>query len=289
VRIALTIAGSDSSAGAGIQADLKTFAAHGVFGVSAITAITAQNTLGIVAAAPIAADLVTAQLEAVVSDMGVHAAKTGMLANAAIVEAVAAAADDLEIPFLVVDPVIVSSSGDPLLDDEGLLAMKNELLSRAHAVTPNIPEAEILSGMAIRTDEDRREAARRIFALGPVYVVITGGHAPTRRGPASMSDEARRAKSEAGPSDRIIDLVYDGDVFTDYAAERVAGRHTHGTGCAFSAALASHLAIGRSLHEAVPLAQEYVAGAIRHAPGLGRGAGPMHHFWRLDSDKAGRL
>lgn len=278
MRIALTIAGSDSSAGAGIQADLKTFAAHGVFGISAITAITAQNTLGIVAAAPLEADLVTAQIEAVVSDMGVHAAKTGMLANAAIVEAVAAAADDLEIPFLVVDPVIVASSGDPLLDDEGLLAMKNELLSRAHAVTPNIPEAERLSGVAIRTEEDRREAARRIFALGPVYVVITGGHAPTRWGPAS-----------AGPSDRIIDLVYDGDVFTDYAVDRVAGRHTHGTGCAFSAALASHLAIGRSLHEAVPLAQEYVAGAIRHAPGLGRGAGPMHHFWRLDSDKAGRL
>jgi hydroxymethylpyrimidine/phosphomethylpyrimidine kinase len=181
---------------------------------------------------------------------------------------VAAAADDLEIPFLVVDPVIASSSGDPLLDDEGLLAMKNELLSRAHAVTPNIPEAETLSGVTIRTDEDRREAARRIFALGPVYVVITGGHAS---------------------SDRIIDLVYDGDVFTEYVAERVAGRHTHGTGCAFSAALASHLAIGRSLHEAVPLAQEYVAGAIRHAPGLGRGAGPMHHFWRLDIDKAGRL
>ena len=278
MRIALTIAGSDSSGGAGIQADLKTFAAHGVFGVSAITAITAQNTLGIVTAAPIAADLVTAQIEAVVSDIGVHAAKTGMLANAAIVEAVAAAADDLEIPFLVVDPVIVSSSGDPLLDDEGLLAMKNELLSRAHAVTPNIPEAEMLSGVAIRTEEDRREAARRIFALGPVHVVITGGHAPARWGPAS-----------SGPSDRIIDLVYDGDVFTDYAVERVAGRHTHGTGCAFSAALASHLAIGRSLHEAVPLAQEYVAGAIRHAPGLGRGAGPMHHFWRLDSDKAGRL
>jgi len=268
VRVALTIAGSDSSAGAGIQADLKTFAAHGVFGVSAITAITAQNTLGIVAAAPLAADLVTAQIEAVVSDMGVHAAKTGMLANAAIVEAVAAAADDLEIPFLVVDPVILASSGVPLLDDEGLLAMKNELLSRAHAVTPNIPEAEMLSGVAIRTEEDRREAARRIFALGPVYVVITGGHSSP---------------------DRIIDLVYDGDVFTDYAVDRVAGRHTHGTGCAFSAALASHLAIGRSLHEAVPLAQEYVAGAIRHAPGLGRGAGPMHHFWRLDSDKAGRL
>lgn len=268
MRVALTIAGSDSSAGAGIQGDLKTFAAHGVFGVSVITAVTAQNTTGVTATAAMPADLVTSQIEAVVSDIGVHAAKTGMLANAAIVEATAAAVADLEIPFLVVDPVIMASSGDLLLDDEGLLAMQRELFSRAHAVTPNIPEAEMLSGVTIRTEEDRREAARRIFERGPVYVVITGGHAGT------------------GP---IIDLVYDGEVFTEYAGERVAGRHTHGTGCAFSAALAAQLALGRSVHEAVPLAQQYVAGAIRHAPGLGRGAGPMHHFWRLDSDRAGRL
>jgi hydroxymethylpyrimidine/phosphomethylpyrimidine kinase len=278
MRVALTIAGSDSSAGAGIQGDLKTFAAHGVFGVSVITAVTAQNTTGVMATVAMPADLVTSQIEAVVSDIGVHAAKTGMLANAAVVEAAAAAVVDLEIPFLVVDPVIMASSGDLLLDDEGLLAMKKELLSRAHVVTPNIPEAEMLSGVTIRTEEDRREAARRIFALGPVYVVITGGHTTAAWGPAS-----------GGPSDRIIDLVYDGTVFTEYAGERVAGRHTHGTGCAFSAALAAQLALGRSLHEALPLAQQYVAGAIRHAPGLGRGAGPMHHFWRLDSDKAGRL
>jgi len=270
VRIALTIAGSDSSAGAGIQADIKTFAAHGVFGVTAITAVTAQNTTGVIAAAPLAADLVSAQIEAVVSDLGVHAAKTGMLANAAIVEAVAAAVAELELPFLIVDPVIVATSGDPLLDDEGLLAMKKELVSRAHAVTPNIPEAEVLSGVTIRSEEDRREAAKRIFALGPVYVVITGGHATKRWGPAS-----------AGPSDRIVDLVYDGEVFTDYAAERVEGRHTHGTGCSFSAALTAHLALGRQLPDAIPLAQEYVAGAIRHAPGLGRGSGPLNHFWRL--------
>jgi hydroxymethylpyrimidine/phosphomethylpyrimidine kinase len=273
MRVALTIAGSDSGAGAGIQADLKTFAAHGVFGVSAITAVTAQNTTGVMATAAMPADLVTSQIEAVVADIGVHAVKTGMLANAAVVEAAAAAVEDLEIPFLVVDPVIMASSGDLLLDDEGLLAMKKELLSRAHAVTPNIPEAEMLSGIIIRSDDDRREAARRIFQLGPVYVVITGGHAP----------------ASANPSDRILDLVYDGEVFTEYAGQRVAGPHTHGTGCAFSAALAAQLALGRSLHDAVPHAQQYVAGAIRHAPGLGRGAGPMNHFWRLDSDKAGRL
>jgi hydroxymethylpyrimidine/phosphomethylpyrimidine kinase len=280
MRVALTIAGSDSSAGAGIQGDLKTFAAHGVFGVSAITAVTAQNTTGVLATAALPADLVTSQIEAVVSDIGVHAVKTGMLANAAVVEAAAAAIADLEIPFLVVDPVIVASSGDLLLDDEGLVAMKKELLSRAHAVTPNIPEAETLSGVTIRTEQDRREAARRIFELGPMYVVITGGHAPASWGRGSLSDEARRAKSEAGPSDRIVDLVYDGEVFTDFAVERVAGRHTHGTGCAFSAALAAHLALGCSLPDAVPLVQDYIAGAIRHAPGLGRGAGPMNHFWR---------
>jgi len=268
LRTALTIAGSDSSAGAGIQADLKTFAAHGVFGTSAITAVTAQNTLGVSAAVPLAADLVTAQIEAIAGDIGAHAVKTGMLANAAIVEAVAAAVADLEIPFLVVDPVLVASSGEPLLDDEGIAAMKAELIGRAHVVTPNVPEAEVLSGISIRTDQDRREAARRIMALGPVYVVITGGHLT---------------------SERIVDLVFDGEVFTEYATGRVAGRHTHGTGCTFSAALTAHLALGRSLHEAIPLAQQYVAGAIRHAPGLGRGAGPMNHFWRLDSDRGGRL
>jgi len=278
VRIALTIAGSDSGAGAGIQADLKTFAAHGVYGVSAVTAVTAQNTMGVARAQPMQADLVTAQLEAVMSDLGPHAAKTGMLANAAIVEAVAAAAQDLEVPYLVVDPVIVSSSGDPLLDDEGVMALKKELLRRAHAVTPNIPEAEVLTGVSIRNEQDLREAARRLFALGPIHVVITGGHTPEVPGGSS-----------ARKSDHIVDLVYDGEVFTEYVAERIAARHTHGTGCAFSASIAAHLALGRSLHEAVPLAQAYVAGAIRHAPRLGRGSGPINHFWRLDIDKAGRL
>ena len=278
IPLALTIAGSDPGGGAGIQADLKTFAAHGVYGVSAITAVTAQNTTGVMRAEPMQADLVTAQLEAVMSDFGAHAAKTGMLANAAIVEAVAAAAQDLELPYLVVDPVIVSSSGDLLLDDEGVLALKKELLRRAHAVTPNIPEAELLSGVSIRSEQDRREAARRLFALGPVHVVITGGHTPQAWNQPS-----------AGISDLIVDLVYDGEVFTEYTSERIAARHTHGTGCAFSAGIAAHLALGRSLHEAVPLVQAYVAGAIRHAPRLGAGSGPINHFWRLDSDRAGRL
>src|SRR6185503_16538579 len=163
---ALTIAGSDSGGGAGIQADLKTFAAHGVYGTSAITAVTAQNTLGVTAFEAVSADLVAAQIEAVFSDIGAHAAKTGMLANAAIVEAVAAAVADLDIPWLVVDPVMIAKSGDRLLDDEAVGAMKSELLRRAFVVTPNVPEAETLAGMTIRGDDERREAARRIVGLG---------------------------------------------------------------------------------------------------------------------------
>ena len=258
-RIALTIAGSDSGGGAGIQADLKTFAAHGVYGVSVITAITAQNTIGISAVAPLEADLVTAQMEAVMSDFGAHAAKTGMLPTAAVVEAVAAAVADLEIPYLVVDPVICASSGDRLMDDEALAAMKAELLPRTFLVTPNTLEAEALSGVAIKTEADRHEAARRIAALGPIAVVVTGGHFP---------------------SADIVDLLYDGERFVEMRAARVPSAGTHGTGCTFAASITAHLALGRSVQEAITLAQEYVAGAIRNAPGIGRGRGPMQHFWK---------
>lgn len=258
MRTALTIAGSDSGGGAGIQADLKTFAAHGVYGTSVVTAVTAQHTSGVTAVMPMSADLVTAQMEAVMSDIGAHAAKTGMLATAAIVEAVAAAVGDLEIPWLVVDPVVRATSGDRLLDEDALGAMKSELLRRAFLVAPNVPEAEILSGIAIRTDEDRRKAARLILAFGPSAVIITGGHVP---------------------SPDIVDLLYDGHRFEEFRTERVESRHTHGTGCTFTAALTAHLALGRTPSDAVPLAQQYVAGAIRHAPRLGRGQGPMNHFW----------
>ena len=260
MRTALTIAGSDSGGGAGIQADLKTFAAHGVYGTSAITAVTAQNTLGVTMFEALSADLVTAQIEAVVSDIGAHAVKTGMLANAAIVEAVAAAIEALEIPWLVVDPVMIAKSGDRLVDDEALGAMKSELLRRAFVITPNIPEAETLAGMIITTDADRQDAARRIHALGPAHVVIKGGHFP---------------------SSDIVDLLYDGERFHEFRGERVEGRNTHGTGCTFAAAIASHLALGITLEEAIPLSQQYVAGAIRSGPDLGKGHGPMDHFWSL--------
>ncbi len=269
MRSALTIAGSDSGAGAGIQADLKTFAAHRVYGSTVITAVTAQNTLGVTMFEAVSTDLVTAQLEAVMSDLGAHAAKTGMLANAAIVEAVAAAVQDLDIPFLVVDPVMMAKSGDRLLDEEAVGAMRSELLPRAFLVTPNIPEAEMLVGFEIRTDEDRREAARRIAAMGASAVLIKGGHLP---------------------DDEIRDLLFENRNFTEFRTARVAGAHTHGTGCTFAAALTAHLARGRTLAEAVPLAQHYVAGAIRNAPNLGRGHGPMDHFWpNHDGRAAARL
>jgi hydroxymethylpyrimidine/phosphomethylpyrimidine kinase len=258
MRTVLTIAGSDSGGGAGIQADLKTIAAHGLYGTSAITAITAQNTVGVSMAEALSADLVTAQIEAVVSDIGVHAAKTGMLATAAIVEAVAAAVLALDIPLLVVDPVMIAKSGAMLLDDEALGAMQAVLMPRAYVVTPNIPEAEALAGVEIRTPDDCREAARRIFALGPRAVIIKGGHFP---------------------SESIVDLLFDGHEFHELEGERVAGRHTHGTGCTYAAAIACHLALGRTLLEAVPLAQRYVAGAIRAGIDVGRGHGPMDHFW----------
>jgi hydroxymethylpyrimidine/phosphomethylpyrimidine kinase len=260
MRTALTIAGSDSGAGAGIQADLKTFAAHGVYGTTAIAAVTAQNTRGVSSFTEISPELVRQQIEAVMSDIGADAAKTGMLPSAAIVEAVAGAIADFDIPFVVIDPVMLAKSGDGLAGDDAVTATKASLLPRAFVVTPNIPEAERLADMAIATDDDRKEAARRIHGLGPSLVIVKGGHFP---------------------SDDIIDLLYDGRDFTEFRHERVPGRHTHGTGCTFAAALAAHLACGRTVREAIPLIQEYIAGAIANAPELGEGAGPMNHFWKL--------
>jgi hydroxymethylpyrimidine/phosphomethylpyrimidine kinase len=259
LRTALTIAGSDSGGGAGIQADLKTFAAHGVYGTCAITAVTAQNTVGVTAWTALSADLVAAQIEAVVSDIGVDAAKTGMLPTAAIVQAVAVAAQDPRLARMVVDPVMIAKSGDSLISQEAVETLKSELFRRAFLVTPNIPEAEALTGLRADTDAACREIARRIAAFGAANVVIKGGH-------------------RSSPD--IIDLLYDGYRFTEFRSERVAARSTHGTGCTFAAALAAHLALGHELADAVPQAQRYIAGAIRHAPPLGRGHGPMDHFWQ---------
>lgn len=258
VRAVLTIAGSDSGAGAGVQADLKTFAALGVYGTSAITAITAQNTVGVTAAMALPADLVTAQIEAVASDISVRATKTGMLGNAAIVEAVVAAIHALELPLVVVDPVMVAKSGDRLVDEDGVRVICSELLPRALVVTPNIPEAEALSGVTISSLKDAREAARRIHAMGP-SVIIKGGHAT---------------------GDDLVDLLFHDGVFVPFHTPRIQTRNTHGTGCTFASAVAAYLALGHGLPEAAGRAQAYVAGAIRHGLALGRGHGPVDHFWR---------
>jgi hydroxymethylpyrimidine/phosphomethylpyrimidine kinase len=271
MRIALTIAGSDSSGGAGIQADLKTFAAFGLYGASAITAITAQSTTGIEETLALPADLVTAQIEAVAGDLAIHATKVGMLANAAIVEAVAAAIAELDLPLVVVDPVLVSSSGERLLDEDGVRALCAELLPRARVVTPNIPEAEALSGRRIASMDDAREAARRIHAMGAAAVIITGGHG---------FDEAS-GLGAAGV--KIVDLLFDGHVFREFLAPRVESRHTHGTGCTYAAAVAAGLALGMDLPAAASRAQQFVGGAIAHAPGIGHGRGPLDHFWERRS------
>jgi hydroxymethylpyrimidine/phosphomethylpyrimidine kinase len=259
MKRALTIAGSDSSGGAGIQADLKTFAAHGVYGTSAITALTAQNTRGVYGVHLVPAEFVTQQIEAVTGDIGCDAVKTGMLATSAIVEAVAAAVEALDLPNLVVDPVMVAKAGDRLLDADAVHAMRRTLLRRARVVTPNIPEAEALSGVAIRTLDDMRRAAHVILELGPQSVVVKGGHLE-------------------GPD--AVDLLVHADGERTFTAPRLDVRHTHGTGCTFAAALAARLARGETLDEAVAVAKQYVTGAMRHGVDVGSGHQPLGHFWQ---------
>jgi hydroxymethylpyrimidine/phosphomethylpyrimidine kinase len=257
MRTALTIAGSDSGGGAGIQADLKTFAAHGVYGTSALTAITAQNTLGVTAWEPVSTALVVAQIEAVVSDIGADAVKTGMLANAAIVRAVSDAIRRLGLPNLVVDPVMIAKGGDRLLETSAVDAIRHDLLPLAHVVTPNIPEAEVLSGITIGSLDEMREAGRRIQALGPRVVLVKGGHL------------------EGGES---IDIAVTVDGSEEFRAERLLTRHTHGTGCTLASAIAANLALGLDDLEAIGRAKAYVTEAIRRAPGIGRGHGPLGHL-----------
>ena len=255
----MTVAGSDSGGGAGVQADLKTFAALGIYGASALTAITAQNTVAVTAVHELPVDLIAAQIEAVVSDIGVDAVKTGMLSSSEIVEVVARELDRHGIKNLVVDPVMVAKSGDTLLRQEAVDSVRTLLVPLAAIVTPNVPEAETLTGMKVETDEDMREAARRIIGMGARAVVVKGGH---REGPAT-------------------DLFYDGTEFVEFTSERFNTVNTHGTGCTFASATAAGLAQGKSVVEAVAQAKEYVTEAIRNSYPLGKGHGPVHHFWQL--------
>ncbi|HEU4402030.1 MAG TPA: bifunctional hydroxymethylpyrimidine kinase/phosphomethylpyrimidine kinase [Candidatus Polarisedimenticolia bacterium] len=257
MKRALTIAGSDSGGGAGIQADLKTFGALGVYGTSAITAVTAQNTLAVTRIQEIDPDVVAAQIDAVAQDIGLDAAKTGMLWGPAIIEVVADAVKRHRMPNLVVDPVTIAKSGARLLKDEAITLLKTRLLPLAEIVTPNIPEAEALTGVTIHDVEGMREAAKRIQDLGVQRVVIKGGHS---KGPY------------------VVDLFYDGREFQELKAERVDTRSTHGTGCTFSAAIAAYLAHGLTPLDAVARAKEFLTAALRAAPGIGQGFGPLNHF-----------
>ena len=244
----LTIAGSDSSGRAGIQADLRTLAMLGVHAATALTAITAQNARGVIAIEPIAADLVTAQIESVAAE-ALDATKIGMLATAAIVEAVAAAVEDLELPLVVLDPVLASSSGARLLDHDGVQTLMLELLPRVLVVTPNLPEAEALSGVRIQSADDVRRAAKQLHAMGAANVIIKGGH---RNAPSPVPS----------PQPPIVDLLFDGREFHELRVPHTAGANLRGTGCSHSSALAAFLAMNDSLLTAAGKAQQHVARLI---------------------------
>ena len=260
--IAVTIAGSDSSGGAGIQADLKTFSALGVYGASVITALTAQNTKGVTGIHDVPADFITAQIDAVFSDLKIGAVKIGMLSNAAAIGAVAAGLDRYKQSNIVLDPVMVATSGDRLLKPDAVDALRTQLIPRALVLTPNLPEAAALLDTSIAEDESvMRHQAHRLLKLGARAVLMKGGH-------------------DSGPES--VDLLVDAQTTTRLSAERVATRNTHGTGCTLSAAIAAGLAQGQSLTDAVRGAKSYITAAIAAADRLavGSGHGPVHHFHR---------
>lgn len=259
MRTALTIAGSDSCGGAGIQADLKTFGALGVYGMSVITAVTAQNTQGVQAVQDISPAITGAQIEAIFTDIRVDAVKIGMVSRVETIETIAASLRRFTPPWLVLDPVMVAKSGHSLLQNDAVAALREHLLPLADIITPNIPEAETLLGERIPDVCSMERAARRLKLLGPRYVLIKGGH---------LTGEA-------------IDVLFDGEQMMTFSAKRIATRHTHGTGCTLSAAIAANLAQGQTMFQAVALAKEYISGAIAQAFPLGQGVGPVHHFFDL--------
>ena len=256
---ALTIAGSDSGGGAGIQADLKTFAALGVYGMSAIAALTAQNTVGVQGIVEIDPGFVSLQIRAVAEDIGVDAVKTGMLSNAAIISQVAKDLRELGLQKVVVDPVMVAKGGDRLLRMDAIETMAKELFPLALVITPNLHEVAALTGLEVKTLEDMKEAARAIKAMGPRYVVIKGGHL----------------------LGTPLDLLFDGINFRQYVDARYDSPHTHGTGCTFASAITAGLARGTPVEESVARAKVYITAAIRQGISLGKGHGPVHHFYNL--------
>lgn len=256
----LTIAGSDSGCGAGIQADVKAMSANGTYATSAITAITAQNTQGVTATYDLPESIVEAQIDAVFDDFEIAAVKTGMLSSASLTDLVSRKLQQYGASCVVVDPVMVSKSGQDLLRPDAVESLKRSLIPLAYVVTPNVREAERLTDLTIRSLADARRAAKALHGLGCRHVLIKGGHLFER--PAT-------------------DLLYDGRFFRVYQGEWIDTPHTHGTGCTYAAALSAHLALGKPLPDAVDAAKRYVTGAIRHGPAIGRGRGPTHHFYFL--------
>ena len=265
VPVVLTIAGSDSGSGAGIQADLKTFAAHGVHGTSAITAVTAQNTLGVTAVQEVDLDVIAAQIDAVVEDMHPVAVKTGMLSSPEIVRLVAAKANEYGWQTLVVDPVMVASSGARLLRDEAVETYRTELLPLAAVTTPNLLEATELTGIEIASSGDVRQAAKAISVLGVKYVVVKGGH-------MEVAGESR-------------DLLYDGSDFVEFGLPWIDTTSTHGTGCTFASAITAQLALGGDIESAFRSAKKFVWEAMNAAYPVGQGHGPLNQMWRMPPEE----
>ena len=265
VPVVLTIAGSDSGSGAGIQADLKTFAAHGVHGTSAITAVTAQNTLGVTAVQEVDLDVIAAQIDAVIEDMHPVAVKTGMLSSPEIVRLVAAKANEHGWQTLVVDPVMVASSGARLLRDEAVETYRTELLPLAAVTTPNLLEATELTGIEIASSGDAREAAKAISVLGVKYVVVKGGH-------MEVAGESR-------------DLLYDGSDFVEFGLPWIDTTSTHGTGCTFASAITAQLALGGDIESAFRSAKKFVWEAMNAAYPVGQGHGPLNQMWRMPPEE----
>ena len=261
IPVSLTIAGSDSGGGAGIQADIKAMQANGTFAASVITAITAQNTVAVTDAFELPVSLIRSQLDAVMSDLPVAAAKTGMLSSIAIIEAVSEGIRDHSIFPLVVDPVMISKSGFSLLQDHAVEALTHCMLPLATVCTPNAHEAGRLVGGAIQTEEDAREAARAIQAMGPESVLVKGGH---------LDEEVD-----------AVDVLFDGSEFHVFRSKRVETPHTHGTGCTYAASIAARLAHGDTVADAVARAHDYVHQAILGGLAIGKGHGPTDHFWFL--------
>lgn len=267
MKTALTIAGSDSGGGAGIQADLKAFSALGVFGMSVITAITAQNTMEVRGVQNVELKMIQAQIEAVFDDIKVGAVKIGMLSSSDVVEVVANSLKGYQPNYIVLDPVMISKGGHHLLQEEAILALKKTMIPLATMITPNIPEAEVLTGKTIATNQEMKEACLSIHALGAKTVLLKGGH---------LAGDAN-------------DLFYDGVNFHWFPEKRIETKNTHGTGCTLASAITANLAKGHTLIEAVRLAKQYITMAIKHSLTIGNGHGPVHHFHEFYDNPSNKM